>query len=112
MYVCDSETGHRISGPFELSNYGKVYNACFSPDGKRILLEFFSCAVVWDIEMGEEQFQIKGYDFAFIHRDGRIASVCLVDRDCIEVMTSPYINSSSLRHFISFYFHSLLVISL
>ena len=41
---------------------------------------------------------------------------CLVDRydrfHTIEVMMSPYINSSSLRHFISLYFHSLLVISL
>jgi len=81
MYVCDSETGHRISGPFELSNYGEVYNACFSPDGKRILLGFDSRAIVWDIEMGEEQFQIEGYTFALIHRDGRITSVCLVDGD-------------------------------
>ena len=56
MYVCDSETGHRISGPFELPNYGKIYDACFSPDGKYILLGFDSYAVVWDIEMGEEQF--------------------------------------------------------
>jgi len=81
MYVCDSETGHRISGPFELSNYGKVYNACFSPDGKRILLGFRSYAVVWDIEMGEEQFQIEGFCFTFIHRDGRIVSACFVDGD-------------------------------
>jgi len=81
VYVCDSETGHRISGPFELSDDGVVYNACFSPDRKHILLEFFSYAVVWDIEMSEEQFQIKGNNFAFIHRDGRIASVCLVDGD-------------------------------
>jgi len=81
MYVCDSETGHRISGPFELSNHGKVYDACFSPDGKRILLEFDSCAVVWDIEMGEEQFRIQGYQFAFIHHDGRIASTHWVDED-------------------------------
>jgi len=81
MYVCDSETGHRISGPFELSNYGMVYNACFSPDGKHILLGFRSYAVVWDIEMSEEQFKINGDNFAFIHHDGRIASVCLIDGD-------------------------------
>jgi len=81
MYVCDSETGHRISGPFELSNYGEIYNACFSPDGRCILLGFDSHAIVWDIEMGEERFQIEGYTFAFIHRDGRIASVHLVDGD-------------------------------
>jgi len=79
MYVCDSETGHCISGPFELYNYGEVYNACFSPDGKHILLEFLSIAVVWDIEMGEEQFQIEGHHFAFIHHDGRIVSTHWVD---------------------------------
>ena len=56
VYVCDSETGHRISGPFELPDYGEIYDACFSPDGKYILLGFDSYAVVWDIEMGEEQF--------------------------------------------------------
>jgi len=81
MYVCDSETGHRISGPFELSNHGEVYNSCFSSDGKRILLGFYSYAVVWYIEMGEEQFRIQGYQFAFIHHDGRIVSACLVDGD-------------------------------
>ena len=81
MYVCDSETGHCISGPFELLNHGEVYNACFSPDGKHILLAFGSYAVVWDIGMGEEQFRIEGYDFAFIHHDGRIASIHWVDED-------------------------------
>jgi len=81
MYVCNSETGHCISGPFELRNYGNVYDACFSPDGKHILLGFDSFAVVWDIEMGEEQFQIEGYDFTFILHDGRIASTHWVDED-------------------------------
>jgi len=75
MYVCDSETGHCISGPFELRNHGEVYNAHFSPDGKHILLGFGSYAVVWDIEMGEEQFQIEGYQFAFIHHDGRMTKL-------------------------------------
>ena len=79
MYVCSSETGHCISGPFELHNYGNIYDACFSPDGKRILLGFGSFAVVWDIEMGEEQFKIEGHCFAFIHHDGRIASMHWVD---------------------------------
>jgi len=79
MYVCDSETGHCISGPFELHNYGEVYNACFSPDGKCILLGFDSHAVVWDIETGEEQFQIEGYDFTFILHDETIASTHWVD---------------------------------
>jgi len=81
MYVCDSETGHCISGPFELCNYGEVYNACFSPDGKHILVGFGSYAVVWDIEIGEEQFQIEGYQFSFIHHDETIASTHWVDED-------------------------------
>jgi len=79
MYVCDSKTGHCISGPFELRNYGEVYNACFSPDGKCILVEFYPYAVVWDIEVGEKQFRIEGHRFAFIHHDGRIASMHWVD---------------------------------
>jgi len=81
MYICDSETGHCISGPFELPTYGRVSNACFSPDGKHILLELDSYAVVWDIEMGEEQFRIEGYHFAFIHHDRIIASTHWVDED-------------------------------
>ena len=81
MCVCDSETGHRISGPFELSNHGGVYNACFSRDGKHILVEFLSCAVLWDIGMDEEQFLIEGFEFAFIHHDRRIASTHWVDED-------------------------------
>ena len=78
VYVCDSETGHCISGPCELPNLGIGRNACFSPDGKRILLEFDSDIVVWDIEMGKEQLRIKGYGSAFIY-DGRIASIYWVD---------------------------------
>ena len=79
MYVCDSETGHCISSPFELCNYGEVYDACFSPEGKHILLGFGSYAVVWDIEMGKEQFRIEGYQFAFIHHDETIVSTHWVD---------------------------------
>ena len=52
MYVCDFETGYCISGPFELPDY--IHNACFSPDGNHILLQFCSYAVVWNIEMHEE----------------------------------------------------------
>ena len=41
-YVCDSETGHCISGPFESeersSRETRVVDACFSPDGKHILV--------------------------------------------------------------------------
>ena len=79
MCVCDSETGHCISGPFELSNY--VYEACFSPDGRRILLRFKSYAVVLDIVTGEEQFRIKGKNFVFIHCDGKIASTHWIDEN-------------------------------
>jgi len=71
VYICDSETGHCISGPFEIPD---SYDACFSPGGKHILFKFRSYAEVWDIEMGEEQFEIKGFDFAFVH-DGTIVSV-------------------------------------
>jgi len=73
MCVCDSETGHCISGPFELA-HKLVSGACFSPDGRRILLKFKYYAVVLDIVTGEKQFCIKGMDFVFICHDGRIAS--------------------------------------
>ena len=91
-YVCDSETGHCISGPFESKENRKkyfletgVFDACFSPDGKHIL--FISRiipyhAVVWEIERGEKVSQIEGFDFVFIHcglNQGRIASVDWVD---------------------------------
>jgi len=78
MYVCDTETGHCISGPFELAGHR---NACFSPDGRHILVKSNSYGVVLDIEMGEEQFEIKGSDFAFIHDDQKIASTHWVDEN-------------------------------
>jgi len=81
LHVCDSETGHCISGPFELSRDEDVCSACFSPDGKHILLKYDSHAVVLDIVTGEEQFRIKGRDFVFNHHDGRIASVHWIDED-------------------------------
>jgi len=74
MCVCDSETGHCISGPFQLHHKQSVHGACFSPGGRRILLEFYSYAVVLDIGTGEEQFRIEGWHFVFIRHDGRIAS--------------------------------------
>jgi len=74
MCVCDSETGHCISGPFELPHNELVHDACFSSDGRRILLKLESHAVVLDIETGEEQFWIEGLNFVFIHHDRRIAS--------------------------------------
>jgi len=79
--VCDSETGHCISGPFELRYDESVYDAYFSPDGSHILLEFNTYAVVLDIEIGEEQFRIEGRDFAFIQDGRRIASTHWIDED-------------------------------
>jgi len=81
MCVCDSETGHCISGPFQLSYDGDLYWACFSPDGKHIILDFESYAVVLDIGTGDEQFRIEGWCFAFIRHDGRIASTHWIDED-------------------------------
>jgi len=80
MCVCDSETGHCISGPFKLSS-GYTYSAFFSPDGKRILVKSNSHAVLLDIETGEEQFRIDGLDFVFTRHDGRIASTHWIDED-------------------------------
>ena len=90
LYICDSETGHCISGPFEFKSPsdGRVGLAgCFSPDGKHILVKFLSktlsChAVVWNIDRGEEVFQLEGFDFVFIHcgrNKGRIASMYWID---------------------------------
>ena len=69
-YICDSETGRCILGPFH-----NRPGACFSPSGMHILLPYSSYAVIWDIEAGEEQFRIEGSDFTFVNHDGRIASV-------------------------------------
>ena len=95
IYVCDSATGHCISGPFQLrdvdlSDWGTGLDACFSPDGKHILVRccpetILSChAVVWDIERDKEEFEIEGFDFVFIHcghNEGRIASMHWIDED-------------------------------
>ena len=70
--LCISETGHCISGPFEIPDGN---DACLSPSGRHTLFKTDSYAVVWDIEMSEEQFQIRGFDFAFVHHDGTIVSV-------------------------------------
>jgi len=69
-YICDSETGHCILGLFH-----DVRDVRFNPSGKHILARYNFWAVVWDIETGEEQFQIEGSDFAFVRHDGRIASM-------------------------------------
>ena len=101
MYVCDSETGHCISGPFELRNldspsWWEQFDACFSPDGKHILVRHHHgnklpcCALVWNIEKGEEVFQIEGFDFVFIdcgHNEGKIASIHWIDEDRHSIRT-------------------------
>ena len=95
VYVCDSETGHCISGPLEsrnlgLSDLGSRLDACFSHDWKHILVKHWprtalSChAVVWDIGRGEEELQIEGLDFVFVHcghNKGRIASIDWINED-------------------------------
>jgi len=63
------------------SAYGYRNDAYFSHAGKHILFRYGSYAVVWDIETGEEQFRIKGSDFAFIHHDGRIVSAHWFNED-------------------------------
>ena len=68
--ICDSETGRRISGPFR-----GAPDVCFSPAGKHVLVKYSSYAIVWDVEIGEEQLRIEGSDFAFVHYDGRIVSM-------------------------------------
>ena len=93
-YVCDSETGHCIAGPFESEESGNffyepagVLDASFSPDGKHILVisrRTSHHAVVWEIAKGEKVSQIEGFDFVFIHcgrNKGRIASVDWIGED-------------------------------
>jgi len=100
-YVCDSETGHCISGPFESEEgrhhlFGKTgtLDACFSPDGKHILvisrIPPSHHAVVWEIERGKKLSRIEGFDFVFIHcgrNKGRIASVDWIDEDGPSIWT-------------------------
>jgi len=110
--ICDSETGHCISGPFKLRNMGTTISGPFSmgttissldeidvhfsPDGKHILVKYrernaLSCpAMVWNIEKGEEVFQIEGFDFAFVHcghNEGRIVSMDWTDEDGSSIRT-------------------------
>jgi len=100
-YVCDSETGHCISGPFKSEESGNRYilgtgvlDACFSPDGKHILVISRKTpsyhAVVWEIERGEKVSWIEGFDFVFIHcgrNKGKIASMHWIDEDGSSIQT-------------------------
>jgi len=92
MHICDSEKGHCILGPFQLNLESPFFahtNACFSPDGKHVLVRcrlynsLICRAVVWDIERGEV-FQIEGFNSVFIHcghNEGRIASMDWIIQD-------------------------------
>jgi len=71
-------------------------DACFSPDGKHILVKHHDHnalsypAMVWNIEKGEEVFQIEGFDFAFVHcghNEGRIVSMDWTDEDGSSIRT-------------------------
>ena len=106
MYVCDSETGHCISGPFKLRNpdFSRLLDradACFNPDGNLILVKYcyyktLSCpAIVWNIEKGEEVFQIESFDFVFIHsgcNEGKIASMHWIDEDGSSIRKMPSVH--------------------
>jgi len=94
-YVCDSETGHCISGPFESNGF---LGACFSPDGKHILVRTPGNAVVWEIERGEKVSRIEGFDFVFIHcgrNKGRIASMDWIDEDGPSIWTIAWTDQGS-----------------
>ena len=100
-FICDSETGHCILGPFELkesrnnfSGWIEILNVCFSPVGRHILvgsqLAPSHHAVVWEIERGEKVSQIEGFGFVFIHcgrNKGRIASMDWIDEDGPSIRT-------------------------
>ena len=115
MHVCDSETGHRISGPFMLRHldfWKDQIDACFSPDGKHILIRYHRhnvlscCAVARDIERGEEVFQIVGFDFVFIHcgRDeGRLVSIHWMDEDGRSIWTITSEDQHPTRALVKFW---------
>jgi len=88
VYICDSGTGHLISGPFKYESSSLPEYACFSPNGTHILVGYGNSGVVWDIERGEKQFRIKGQDFVFIQCGcwyGSIASIYWIDGFSIPV---------------------------
>ena len=101
LHVCDSETGHCISGPFKSKESGnrffrgtRIFDACFSHDGKHILVRSHKTpyyhAVVWEIERGEKVSEIEGLDFVFIHcgrNKGKIASVHRINEDGSSIRT-------------------------
>ena len=85
IYICDSETGHRISGPFESEGmYPDQADAYFSHDRKHVLVHCMHHAVVWDIENGKRQLEFSAYNSAFI-RDGCYrGKIVSTDRDWVD----------------------------
>ena len=81
VYICDSETGHLISDPFELKHHSSPKYACFSLSGTHILIGYDNSGVVWDIERGEEQFRISGRRFVFIQCDCLHGSIASINED-------------------------------
>jgi len=79
IYICESETGHLISGPLQLRHHlSPRHDVSFSFNGTYILVGDDDSAVIWDIKRGEEQFEIEGSGFVFIyhgHWRGSIASI-------------------------------------
>jgi len=78
VYICDSITGHFISGLFQLKYHLWSQNACFCPSRTCILIGDYDDAVIWDLKRGKEQFRIEGEDSFFIqfgYCHGSIASI-------------------------------------
>ena len=84
VYVCDSETGHPISGPFQLKYCVWFQAAYFCPIGTNILVRDYDSAVIQDIKRSKEQFTIEGRDFVFIQcgrQHSSIVSFDWIDKD-------------------------------
>ena len=79
IYICDSETGHLILGPFQLKYCVWFQAACFYPSGTNILVREYDNAVIWDIKKGKEQFTIESQDFVFIQYGGWHSSIISFD---------------------------------
>jgi len=81
VYICDSETGHLISGPFKHESSLSPEYACFSPNGTHILVRYYGSTIVLDIKRGKEQFRIKGQYFVFIQCGCWCGRIVSMDKD-------------------------------
>ena len=83
IYICESETRHLISGPLGLRHHlSPRHDVSFSFNRTYILVRDNDSAVIWDIKRDEEQFEIEGSGFVFIHHGcwhGSIASINWID---------------------------------